>query len=278
MHGMRARTAFPLFLACLLGASDAVLACRGALTPGGEEVASTPDASVADTGATEGPADAVDALDAGSDGEGASPPPHPASVPTFHRPAASACTEARASGSITYCRPGEVGNGGDAGEAGIGCPWLGGNSGQGCSIECTGDPSCTAGANGRCGCSWSAGPYAVGTVCTYDRCASDNVCAGTVCICRETALPGIQPDPARRTTCSAGGNCKVDSDCDDGGYCSPSPGFQCPNYWDYDGYYCHTGRDECINDSDCAPQGNAVCAYNPAVQHWACSTGYCADG
>ena len=256
MRRMRSRTALHLFLAFLFGASGTALACNGARTTGAQEGTITSDASDMDTSATEA---LTDALDAGSDADGPSHTQHLLStVPTFHRPAALACTETRAPGDLTDCTAGEVGD---------------------ASILCTDDSSCTAGTSGRCECSWGAAPNPFGTMCTYDDCASDNDCGSTVCLCRETPLPGIQPDPARRTICAGSGNCKVDSDCDGGGYCSPSPAFQCgSDHWDYYGYYCHTGGDECINDSDCAPQGNAFCAYNPAVQHWACSTGSCEDG
>jgi hypothetical protein len=118
----------------------------------------------------------------------------------------------------------------------------------------------------------------VSTACSYDACSSDSDCSG-VCVCRETALPGVVPDPSRPTLCTGAGNCRVDSDCGSGGYCSPSAAFQCGDQqWQYDAFYCHTPMDECINDADCSLQGNAFCAYNPAVGHWACSTGMCIDG
>ena len=207
---------------------------------------------------------------------------HPTpTVPTLHRPAASPCTEPRAAGDMTDCTLGVVDdNTGDGGDGGVlGCPWLGMSGAPECTIGCTDDTSCAGGANGRCGCAWGAAPNPWGTACSYDDCASDDACGHTVCLCRETTLPGVTPDPARRTICAGSGNCKVDSDCGGGGYCAPTAAFQCgPDRWDYYGFFCHTPNDECVNDSDCAPQGNAFCAYNPAVKHWACSTGTCFDG
>ena len=204
---------------------------------------------------------------AGDDaGSGAHADPSAGGVPLFHRAAPAACDEARGEPSRFYC-PIAVG------DAGRPCPEEEGS----CNYSCNGDQDCTSGPNGRCTCLF--GPSAFGTVCSYDQCSSDSDCGNDVCICRETALPSVTADPSRPTFCGPAGNCKVDSDCGAGGYCSPSAAFQCgPGRPDYFGYYCHTPADECTNDSDCAAQGNAFCAYDTGMQRWACSTGMCPDG
>jgi hypothetical protein len=125
-------------------------------------------------------------------------------------------------------------------------------------------------------------------VCAYDECASDSDCTtNAVCICRETMLmAGVTGDPSWNTWCARAGNCRLDSDCGPGGYCSPSAQFQCSRMTYYYNYFCHTADDECVNDSDCPSQPTqstlkpkADCAYNPAVGHWACSSAdICSDG
>ena len=108
--------------------------------------------------------------------------------------------------------------------------------------------------------------------CSYDGCASDSDCSGGVCDCRES--------PAHVTwgtqTVCLGGNCRTDSDCGHGAYCSPSPALGCgPQSWS--AYYCHTPGDQCVDDADCN-QGNAYCAYDTGSSRWVCSTGLCIDG
>jgi hypothetical protein len=48
----------------------------------------------------------------------------------------------------------------------------------------------------------------------------------------------------------------VDSDCASG-YCSPSVG-SLGTFYGIQGYYCHTPKDTCSNDSDCG--GGGYCA------------------
>jgi hypothetical protein len=65
------------------------------------------------------------------------------------------------------------------------------------------------------------------------------------------------------------GNCRVDSDCA-GGYCSPSPGL-CGTAT---GYYCHTAKDTCVNDSDCGKPSTSfenLCAWSAADGRWECT-------
>jgi hypothetical protein len=73
--------------------------------------------------------------------------------------------------------------------------------------------------------------------------------------------------------CKAG-NCRVDASCGAGGYCSPSLG-SCGNYGGVVGYYCHTPKDKCVDDADCAAQGGGDCRYDQASGAWACATTQC---
>jgi hypothetical protein len=65
------------------------------------------------------------------------------------------------------------------------------------------------------------------------------------------------------------GNCRVDTDCGPGGYCSPSDNtMSCGSLG---GYYCHTPNDLCIDDSDCSSSGGfQVCAYSTTSSRWEC--------
>jgi hypothetical protein len=74
------------------------------------------------------------------------------------------------------------------------------------------------------------------------------------------------------------GNCQVDANCDGGaGYCSPTYGTDCGPYSGYQGYYCHTPADECVDDADCVSptMGAGYCAYQPTVGHWVCGYSRC---
>jgi len=142
--------------------------------------------------------------------------------------------------------------------------------------ECTQDSDCTAGINGRC--ISTGGPLGGSIVCSYDTCFSDSDCSDHVpCICRESTADSAA------NHCVEGGNCRIDSNCGSGGFCSPSlVGTLCG----YDqsttgyGYYCHTPQDSCLNDSDCesasvnSPHDSSVCAYNPESTRWSCATCY----
>jgi hypothetical protein len=186
-----------------------------------------------------------------------------ARAPAQHRAAATVCQAPRPAGHPVYavcvllnpCDP-------DAG----------------CS-----DSECDAGVNGRCNCGpLGFTPYSIDS-CSYDECASDNDCCDggaactQVCLCRESAL---NPCPSAPTKCLQSG-CRVDSDCGDGGYCSPSPvdpGDQWSCIWNESyAFYCHTPRDECIDDADCS--GGRVCRYDNTSRHWLCANYVCAvDG
>lgn len=138
-------------------------------------------------------------------------------------------------------------------------------------VSCYHNAECTAGKNGRC-----IGNGHDGWYCTYDACQSDDDCGGksggTVCECEG----GFRSD---YNTCVPS-NCHVDKDCGGGnGYCSPTLG-TCGHYAKTAGYYCHTSQDECVDDEDCAGQGQLgekpYCRYEETVGHWKCSTQECA--
>jgi hypothetical protein len=126
---------------------------------------------------------------------------------------------------------------------------------------CRNDSMCLAGIGGRCTMTMSG---AVTCRCTYDACARDSECpTGETCACHGTALT-----LGNGSTCVAG-DCRVDSDCGAGGYCSPSPiGTSCGGIA---GYYCHTDHDTCIDDTDCGSSGMPqVCAYSVTAGNWQC--------
>ncbi|MEI9952256.1 MAG: hypothetical protein WDO74_25525 [Pseudomonadota bacterium] len=138
-------------------------------------------------------------------------------------------------------------------------------------VTCQSHAECTEGENGRC-----LGNGHDGWHCTYDSCFVDSDCADSasaeppVCGCEQ----GFRSD---HNVCLSG-NCRLDAECGEGGYCSPSLG-SCGNYAKTVGYFCHTQADECTDDSDCdassSPYG-AYCAFTPEVGHWRCSTQQCA--
>jgi hypothetical protein len=173
-------------------------------------------------------------------------------VPLNHRPAGAACPETRAPVNVVaYCDW-------DSG-------WCGGDT-------CTMDSNCDAGQNGRCE---DAGVGAIAThlICSYDQCFDDPECEAGPCVCRPSSSSSVA------NSC-VGGNCKVDSNCGAGGYCSPSmvpSGCGCSYGCALSGYYCHTPGDSCMNDSDCSGGGNgtfdgnsSLCLYNSMSQVWSC--------
>lgn len=127
--------------------------------------------------------------------------------------------------------------------------------------NCESDAECAdGGADGRC----TVNPGA-GSICTYDQCFTDSDCAdGGICSCRD--YQGYQINAC------VPGNCHVDADCGDGGYCSPVEG-GCPPFVGILGYYCHTPKDECVNDSDCSSVVPGLyCIYDPTVEtRWFCA-------
>ena len=127
---------------------------------------------------------------------------------------------------------------------------------------CAVHADCTAAVNGRCvagmGMGWAS--YS----CVYDLCATDEDCpVSKVCYCTSTSA----------ARCLSVGNCRTDGDCGGGpfSYCSPSTGFDCGGYRPIDGYHCHTAKDSCLDDSDCA--GGEFCNFDVYENRWKCTAG-----
>jgi hypothetical protein len=134
--------------------------------------------------------------------------------------------------------------------------------------DCYAHEDCTDGVNGRC-----VGAR-MGYVCTYDQCQTDDDCGEGVCECGGGQMGHTTSD---YDVCVARGNCRVNADCGDSGYCSPTFG-SCGAYSGVVAYYCHTPNDECVNDADCGtgePWGS-YCAYNEIGGRWICSNSHCA--
>ena len=172
----------------------------------------------------------------GSGGAGGSGP-----VPVHHRPTAVACAMDRPAGVCTLPA------------MGIGA--------------CTADSECAAGQNGRC---LQQGRVAACS-CSYDTCFADTDCAaGAVCSCG--GPPGLT---GRSANVCLKSSCRVDADCG-GRYCSPTVDFGCGAFIGVVGYYCHTAKDTCLDDADCASQGGGDCRYNPTTADWTCVKSICA--
>jgi hypothetical protein len=145
------------------------------------------------------------------------------------------------------------------------CPCTGTCSTPG--FACTVDSECVgrdARASGRC--ISFLGP--AGCDCTYDSCAGDADCpSGQTCACHGS------PYTFGAGNACVPGNCRVDADCGTSGYCSPSPAMPCAGGGSFDyceglAYYCHTPKDRCINDGDCA--GGLGCVYSVSDGDWEC--------
>jgi hypothetical protein len=189
-------------------------------------------------------------------------------VPQHHRPAGSSCPAGRAAGSLPGCSTG-------------GAP-------TDLPGSCLHDGNCTAGTNGRCVSPRVGGPLFCPGLCSYDQCSDDSGCHLGPCECRTneaSAAPNV---------CEESSNCRVDSDCGAGGFCSPSlvgAACQCPGSPDLcdssthcfagttevpcscgdscgHGYYCHTPDDACLDDADCVGQG--LCSYDRLKHRWSC--------
>ena len=140
--------------------------------------------------------------------------------------------------------------------------------------DCKSDADCKAGKNGRC-MALGGGRMAPQNRCTYDACFTDNECGPKqTCNCEHQGnycLPG---------------NCRVDADCGNGGFCSPSWAL-CSLHGPYrpNGYYCHTSSDECMRDEDCPrPKKehygplSTRCAFSQPVGRWVCMSEECPVG
>jgi hypothetical protein len=114
------------------------------------------------------------------------------------------------------------------------------------------------GTNGRC---VESGGGVLYCSCSYDTCADDSACpTGQTCACHGSTYND------GGNTCVPG-DCRIDSDCGAGGYCSPS--FSTMGCGSLGGYYCHTPLDQCVNDSDC--QSGFICNYSTQNAHWVCT-------
>jgi hypothetical protein len=112
-------------------------------------------------------------------------------------------------------------------------------------------------------------------VCDYNQCTSDGDCTGgKACSCWDQTF-GYAHE-SNGSVCVAS-NCHTDKDCGPGGFCSPTVDPECGVFYGVQGYYCHTCKDTCIDDSDCPAQGSIAgyCAFDPAVGHWACGNRAC---
>jgi hypothetical protein len=131
------------------------------------------------------------------------------------------------------------------------------------SGACKRHADCTQGTNGRCitgSLGRGSGSY---YFCTYDVCATDADCdPGKVCYCTQE----------QSAQCFSLGNCQTDADCGGGAtsYCSPAYGGDCGGYRSYSGYYCHTRKDTCVDDSDCT--GKDYCDFDVVDGRWECKS------
>jgi len=141
--------------------------------------------------------------------------------------------------------------------------------GDGGTDSCTLDSQCAdAGVNGRCiqniGGPGGGPGGQVACSCTSDTCADDSACpTGQTCSCH-----GSSYADGAGNHCVPG-NCRVDSDCGPGGWCSPTVSLS--SCGRVAGYYCHTPKDQCVNDSDCPDGGSSLaCGYDTTTGHWSC--------
>ncbi len=91
----------------------------------------------------------------------------------------------------------------------------------------------------------------------------------SVCLCRS--------GQGNDTNACVPSDCRVDGDCGDGGYCSPVV-LGCSGLTGVTGYYCHTPRDECMNDSDCVDTAfvDLRCVFDLAQNaRWLCGPVNC---
>lgn len=162
-------------------------------------------------------------------------------VPVNHRSSDAQCMTTAPPGDCTFDNPGS---------------------------PCHADADCSeAGPSGRC--IVANGPPTC--FCTWDSCTGDSDCkTGQTCACHGSAYTA-----GAGNTCTPG-NCRVDADCGQGGYCSPSAGTN--TCGTLSGYYCHTPKDQCTNDSDCGSTSTPanMCIYSPTAGYWSCQqSGLC---
>jgi len=120
--------------------------------------------------------------------------------------------------------------------------------------------ACTTPAD--CGSAGAVFHGCLGRTCSFDECLTDADCPdGQACGCADqfggNALHYNACVPAQ---------CRIDSDCGQGGLCSPSGNSYCGSLT---GYYCHSPADTCTTDADCC-EPTPRCFYTPALGHFAC--------
>jgi len=166
-------------------------------------------------------------------------------VPASHRLASSACSQEERGAGVSSIGPA--------------CS----------SVACTRDSDCTSGANGRC--LQVLGGPACQYYCSYDECTDDSDCTGNApCACRSSS------SDATPNTCATESNCRTDADCGPGGFCSPSlvsTYCQCITVTRSfgncgHGYFCHTPKDSCLDDGDCA---SGKCNFDLTSHSWICT-------
>ncbi len=140
--------------------------------------------------------------------------------------------------------------------------------------SCTSDAGCDAVPSAK-----ACRPYpdaGGATFCTADKCFTDDDCPNLgPCECSLAAAVGVL------NRCSPG-NCHTDADCASGGFCSLSPEVDCSRGGSSSGgygggglqsaagYYCHSPKDACTNDSDCAPCGTGAYCAMTEIGLWQC--------
>jgi hypothetical protein len=172
----------------------------------------------------------------------------PGETPLEHFPAGFSCRATRPAGINT-----------DSGSC---------DADAGANCTCNADSECRDGKNGRCVVVGNGRP-----ICDYDECFAASDCAsGSSCACGDIyAISNNVCVPS---------NCRVDTDCGANGFCSPSYG-SCGKFGgEYEGIYCHTAKDTCVNDSDCTGGANGngpgFCAFATESNAWECSYTFCA--
>lgn len=132
---------------------------------------------------------------------------------------------------------------------------------------CQSDADCTEGRNGRCtpyGSYWGTNGM-TSLRCTYDACTSDGDCAANeLCHCGEEsdANECVRVPPK---------GCRVDTDCVETGYCSPSIRWMVGERQIE--YACRTCEDECSTDFRCnadPTMSERSCLWIESKKHWAC--------
>jgi Cys-rich repeat protein len=162
-------------------------------------------------------------------------------VPLNHRPNDAQCMMPAPPGDCTFNNPG---------------------------APCHNDADCAdAGPNGRC--VTPNGPPTC--MCTWDACAGDAECqSGMTCGCHGS------PYQSDGNACVPG-NCRVDSDCGAGEYCSPSAGANTCGV--LSGYYCHTSKDKCVDDADCkSSMPGTLCIFTATDGFWSCQQSLACGG